>query len=71
MPNGLARFWRRTGRSCPIRKLLPIGVAIVIPPDCCGGTQHDPADATVVEDAPRLVPLPTDGSDAGADRPTT
>ena len=41
-------------------QLLPIGVAIVIPPDAAAADHH-PADATVVEDAPRLVPLPTDG----------
>lgn len=41
-------------------QLLPIGAAIVIPPDAAAADHH-PADATVVEDAPRLVPLPTDG----------
>ncbi len=41
-------------------QLLPIGVAIVIPPNAAAAA-GDPADSTVVDDAPRLVPLPTDG----------
>jgi nucleoid-associated protein YgaU len=41
-------------------QLLPIGVAIVIPPDAAAAA-NDPADSAMAEDAPRLVPLPTDG----------
>jgi phage tail protein X len=41
-------------------QLLPIGVAIVIPPNAAV-VAGDPAGSAVEDDAPRLVPLPTGG----------